>query len=283
MSTTTETHDDWKQVANQVSTQRELERLFSKNQLMPRMRSEFLNAPEFDFRAYLESKNIHVEFGIDLMVQMALHKRAKLPVLIGLLRHYLDDSQATADMLLKCVEADLVDYHEGQGIFIVKFLVSQDVQDEIDRYQFPLPMIIEPLPVETNRDTGYYENRGSIILKHNHHEGDVCLDHINRMNQVKLTLNTEVVRMIQNRWKNLDSPKEGESREEYETRVRAFEKYDRVARDIIEMYSKHLPHFYLTHRYDKRGRTYCQGYHVTYQGNPWNKACIEFAEKELVE
>ncbi len=41
--------------------------------------------------------------------------------------------------------------------------------------------------------------------------------------------------------------------------------------------------FHMTHKYDKRGRTYSQGYHVNYQGNPWNKACIEFADKEVVD
>jgi DNA-directed RNA polymerase len=40
--------------------------------------------------------------------------------------------------------------------------------------------------------------------------------------------------------------------------------------------------FYLTHRYDKRGRCYAQGYHVNPQGNDWNKAVIELAEKEVV-
>jgi DNA-directed RNA polymerase len=41
--------------------------------------------------------------------------------------------------------------------------------------------------------------------------------------------------------------------------------------------------FYLTHRYDKRGRTYAQGYHVNTQGNCWNKAVIELADEEVVE
>ena len=41
-------------------------------------------------------------------------------------------------------------------------------------------------------------------------------------------------------------------------------------------------HFYLTHRYDKRGRTYAQGYYINPQGNEWNKAVLEFADKEIV-
>jgi DNA-directed RNA polymerase len=40
--------------------------------------------------------------------------------------------------------------------------------------------------------------------------------------------------------------------------------------------------FYMTHKYDKRGRTYSQGYHINPQGNDWNKAVIEFADKEVI-
>jgi len=39
----------------------------------------------------------------------------------------------------------------------------------------------------------------------------------------------------------------------------------------------------MTHRYDKRGRVYCMGYHVNYQGTPWNKAVIELADKEMIQ
>ena len=42
------------------------------------------------------------------------------------------------------------------------------------------------------------------------------------------------------------------------------------------------PTFYLTHAYDKRGRTYAQGYHVSYQGNDWNKACVQFGRAEAL-
>jgi DNA-directed RNA polymerase len=62
-----------------------------------------------------------------------------------------------------------------------------------------------------------------------------------------------------------------------------FEKYDRTAKDVITALSIHTDGFYLTHKYDKRGRVYCQGYHINYQGAPWNKATIQLADKELVE
>jgi hypothetical protein len=260
----------------------ELEKLYSKNQLMPRIKAEILASP-FDFMAYFDEKGIPAAFGLDLLAQMALHKRATLPTLVGILFHHLEDAQATADMLVKAAEAELVTWDPALRIFIVVGTVSDEVQAELDRFQFPLPIVVEPQRVTHNRQSGYLLNQKSIILRNNHHEDDVCLDHINRLNQVKLTLNMNVVQKVKNTWRNLAKPKEGETPQEFMTRKRAFEKYDRTSKDVMDTLMAHSDTFYLTHRYDKRGRTYCMGYHVTYQGNDWNKACIEFAEKEIIE
>ena len=261
----------------------QLEELYSKNQLIPRIKAEFTECQEFDFRPYFAEKGIPEDFGYAVLTQMALHKRCDLPTLIGVMRHHLKDDQATADMLLVCVDADLVDWDSRLQIFIVRLTIAQEVQDELDRFQFPLPMVVEPKPVERNTQTGYLLNNGSIILKQNHHEDDVCLDHINRANQVKFTLNLDTATMIKNQWRNLDRAKEGESREDYERRVKAFDKYDRTAKDVMMTLCQHGNEFHITHRYDKRGRTYAQGYHVNYQGNAWNKATVEFANKEFIE
>lgn len=276
MTDTTETHEML------VGHQIELERLFSKNQLIPRIKAEFTNCTTVDFKTYMIEQEIPVQFGLDLLVQMVLHKRANLPTLVGILHHHLDDAQATADMLLKCAMADLVDWSPDLKLFVVKFPITQDVQDELDRFQYPLPMVVEPKTIKDNRTSGYYENQSSVILKKNHHEDDVCLDHLNRLNKIKLTINDVVVKMVKNKWKNLDKPKDCETKEDFEKRKKAFAKYDRTAKDVIKVLMEHSDSFYLTHKYDKRGRTYCMGYHVNYQGNPWNKSCIEFANKETI-
>lgn len=265
----------------------ELEKLFSNNQLMPRVRREFTECPDFDFAGYITGRGIPEEFGISLLVQMALHKRTTLQTLVGCLKHHFKDSskpcQDTADMILKCAEADLVDYAAGLKLFIVKFTISADVQEELDRFQFPLPMVVEPRQVRSNRETGYLTSKGSIILRDNHHDEDVCLDHINRVNQTRFTINTDTATMVKNKWRNLDKPKEGETKEEFDKRRKAFEKYDRTAKDVIKLLGDEGDHFYLTHAYDKRGRIYACGYQVNYQGAAWNKAVINFADKEYIE
>jgi hypothetical protein len=218
---------------------------------------------------------------------MALHKRTTLEILVGILRAHFepspDASQIAADMLLKAAEADLVTYNHPLRQFIVLYTLSDDVQAELDRFQYPLPMVVEPRTLRSNSDCAYLLRNESVILKRNHHEEDVCLDHLNRVNKVKFAIDHDTATMIQNRWRNLDKPKAGETKEDFQKRKRAFEKYDKTAKEVITLLVQEGNEFYLTHKYDKRGRIYCQGYHVDYQGAPWNKAVIQLADKEYID
>lgn len=262
--------------------QLDIEKMFNNNQLFPRIKREFMEA---GWGQKLQDADIPERFGYALLVQMVLHKRASLPVLMGILRdHFLDQpkpSQACVDMLHKACEADLMNWDTNSEQFIIIWDVSQDVYDDLERYQYPMPMVIPPKEVRNNTDSGYITLHESIILKNNHHEDDVCLDHINRCNQVPLLIDPDVARMVQLRWKNLDSPKDGEGIEEYQKRVKAFQKYERTAYEVMEHLNLTGSPFYLTHAYDFRGRTYARGYHTNYQGTEWNKSVIRFAEEEV--
>ena len=271
-----------------LQTQIELERLFHKNQLMSRLRMEF-RQPEII--AICTEHKLKVDFVIDLLSQMALHKRTRISVLVGILHHHFDESpvptknlQACVDMLCRSAEAQLVGVnpylHEE---FIIAVELKPEVWAELELFQYPLPMVVTPKPITNNRETGYLTGKGSVILKNgNHHEGDVCLDHLNRVNRVPLRINSETARMVKNQWRGLDRQKPGETKQEFQDRQAAFEKYDRNAKEVMEHLSVAGDQFWITHKYDKRGRTYAQGYHVNPQGTPWNKAVIEFAEEEVV-
>lgn len=265
-----------------VAKQVELEKLYSKNQLTSRIRRVFETA-NYDFTKYFETKGIPKDFGFDVMVQIYLHKRADVQTMVGVMWHHLGDPQDTVNMLDKCVEADLLDWSGVLKKFVVRHSISDAVQQELDAFQFPLPMVVEPCTLKSNRDSGYLLGRGSVILKKNHHEDDVCLDHINRMNQTKFTINMDVATFVKNSWGGLDKLKPGEEPIKLEQRRNAFAKYNRVAKQVMTTLTELGNEFYMTHSYDKRGRTYTNGYHVNYQGNPWNKACVELAEKEIIE
>ena len=267
-----------------VETQLQFEELYDKNQVMKRLKQEF-DIPEI--KMHLTKNNIPVDFGIALMSQMVLHKRATIKVLVGLLHRYFKDAanpfQECSYALVKAAEFNLVDYAAIGDTFILRpeVDVTQDVYDDLARYQYPLPMLIPPVEITKNNQSGYLRVQNSVILRDNHHEDDVCLDHLNRVNRTRYTINLDTALMIKNSWENLDKQKPGETLVEYRARIKAFHKYDTTSRDVIDHLVNMGNSFHLTHRYDKRGRTYCQGYHVTYQGNEWNKAVIEFANQEV--
>ena len=262
--------------------QRMIEQIFNARQTPKLLRKELLNSREVV--EAIQASGLDEEFALDLMSQMILCKRALVPQLVGQLRHHFNRManpfQACADALLVAAEKDLVDYDPERQQFIVVYDVDEKTHQLIRQYQYLPPMIVPPLEVTGNRGSGYLTIRtDSLLLKDNHHEGDLCPDHLNRCNNVALSVNTDVVRTIRNQWKSLDKPKKDESYQDYQKRVKAFERFERDAFFTIALMQEMGNRFYLTHKYDKRGRTYSCGYHIDYQGNQWSKAIVEFADK----
>jgi hypothetical protein len=245
------------------------------------MKQEFTECKEFDFLALMDKHEIPHKFGVMVLVQMALHKRCNFTTLAGTLYNVTENNTVTSENLVKCVKAGLVTWDKELRIFITNVTISDELNDQLNMYQYPMPMVVPPRELVENMQSAYLTVTNSVLLKDTHHEDDVCLDHLNRCNQVKYSINMNVVQFVRNQWKNMDKPKEGESAQEFEKRKRAFDKYDKSSREVIKRLTDITDVFYLTHRYDKRGRTYCQGYHVNYQGSPWNKACVEFTTKEV--
>lgn len=260
----------------------ELEKLYSKNQLIPRIKSEFLNC-EIDFKRMFKDFGVPEEAGFSFLVQIALHRRCKLDVMVGLLRNAAGGSQQAVEVIYKMLDLRLATWDQLTETLIVAIPIGRELQHELDKFQFPLPMVVEPEEVKSNKDTGYILNRGSIILKNNHHNDDVVLEHINKQNSIPLTINMDTATMVSNDWANMESPKDGESKDEYERRLRAFDKYNRTMFEVMDTLIKEENKFYVTWKYDKRGRCYSQGYHINPQGTSYNKAVVEFAEKEVVE
>jgi hypothetical protein len=137
------------------------------------------------------------------------------------------------------------------------------------------PMVCKPKTVTSNYCSGYLTHADSLMLgKHNHHDGDLCLDAINIMNSVALRLNPEFLDAMQ------ETPGYV-----FETLKQA-EQWDGFKKHSIRFYRMMLMQgnrFYLTHKVDKRGRLYSCGYHINTQGAAYKKAMLELADPELVE
>lgn len=249
-----------------------LERIFDKHQTLPLLRDRF------------GKKGITQPFILDLLSHMVLHRQANVPTLVGLLnRHFKGDLQKTSDALMECVEMDVVDFNTDSDMFVIKFDVDEKTKSLIEQYRYMPPMIVPPKQLKHNMSSGYLTPEAdSLILRDNHHDGDLCLDSLNRFNAIPLKINEDIVRGIRNSWKGIDKQGPEETILEYQARVRAFEKYEKDSYWVLALMVEMGNQFYLTHKVDKRGRTYAQGYHINTQGNSWNKACVEFHNEEVV-
>ena len=267
---------------NLTQTQTDLETLYSKHQLLPVLREEFteyMAETHPDMVSYEDSKPF-----VEMLAQIYLHRQADVITMVGILSPRFGEPQEVADLLWTAVaELDLMDYDSTKGMFMVKFDISEDVQDRLDRYQYPLPMITPPNKVKDNFQTGYDTITGSVILNGSNYfkDKDVCLDHLNRANAVALTLDVDVIKSREGKFVQ---PKRniGEDFSDFNKRKRQanifYHTSVKVMADLMDISEK----LYLTHKFDRRGRSYASGYHVTTQGTDYNKAVLQLAKKEMI-
>lgn len=190
-----------------------------------------------------------------------------------------DAIKTTAELLAVLCETDVFDIEKPSkyaSLHVVSRLgLPQELIVYIENTEYLPPMLCEPLEITDNYSNGYLTFNDSMILgKGNHHSGNLCLDVINKMNKVCLKLDTAFLSSVE---------------EEPTFALDTQEKLDQWLVFKKQSYSFYLllaqqaNEFYLTHKVDKRGRVYAQGYHCNTQGTAFKKACIELANEELVE
>lgn len=256
--------------------QLDLELLYNKNNQIPKLTEMFDELSDDPMV-------------IKLLVQMALHKRMSVGTALGL----LVDRQDTTDSLFddaittieECIEHGYVRFeyakYSNEPTLIVVFEPTPDEQKQMDLYMYPPPMVHKPKIIKNNAESGYLATPGTVMSKGAYTPDDVCLDVINKLNSFKFTLDLEVLNLASTT-KDFSKPNKGESQFDFRKRKRQWVKFDTDTRKLLVDNYTDVEKINLTHYYDYRGRFYCRGYHVTYQGNEWRKALVQF-EEELVE
>lgn len=255
-----------------ITTQLNLEELYSKNQLIPVLRAQFAELTDDPFE-------------LDCLVQIYLHKQADVPTMVGLFSPKWGEPQDVANMLLNVAEGELMDFDMETKKFSLIYSITQDVEEMLARYQFPLPMVIKPRTITTNKmGSGYNLDKSRIILNGSDvfDDEDVCLDHINRANSVGLTLNLDVIASAEGMM-IIPKRKEGEGFLDFQKRQKQAETFYNTSIEVMKGLLALGNEFWLTHKYDRRGRTYAVGYHVNSQGTDYNKAVLELSNKEIIE
>jgi len=218
-----------------------------------------------------------LEIIISVFTVTLMEETITYQAMVGKLNHLikvkdsLDRFKIIADVIALISQTGLIDIvSPGQGTSI---LISTDYEIlDIPKPDKHVILTHRPQPIESNWDP----ELGSMLLGHNmnHHDEEICLQHLNQLNQIPLQLNRAFVNMYTEAPRNAPNSVKAEQ-QWYQFMNESFGKYQEIL--------NHNNYFYLGHKYDTRGRTYACGYHVTTQGNSYKKAIIELANEELVE
>lgn len=181
---------------------------------------------------------------------------------------------------------------------VSNILLSDQLMQDMENVQYLPPMLCNPKELMNNRESGHLTFNDSLILgQGNHHEGNLCLDVLNKMNAVQLKLDTQFLCTVEEdpnteftvekiKDKALEKGKiltDAEAIERVEMQKENWKRFKSKSYEMYSLIARCGNTFHLTHKTDKRGRIYSQGYHLNTQGTSFKKACIEFAQEELVD
>lgn len=212
-----------------------------------------------------------------------------------------DSIQTMAEVLAVLCPLDLYDINKASRdaslMLVSRITLPDELTKAIKECRYLPPMVCTPLEVENNYSSGYLTHKDSLILgSGNHHNGDICLDVINTVNAVRLSLNTEFLKSVEEDPNTEFSPeqmhesaaKKGKTITQAEAIKRSELQKEQWKLTKVQSYETYLlmhTHgnvFHLTNKVDKRGRLYSQGFHINTQGTAFKRAAIDFADKEIV-
>ena len=130
------------------------------------------------------------------------------------------------------------------------YQLSSEVEARLNQTKYLPPMICPPNQVKDNYSSGYLtKKRDPIILGKYCHSQKMCLDVINIQNAIPLSIDRVVYCEEELPSKPLDTPE----------KVRDFTQMKNESTEVYIDLLEQDNEFYLTHKYDSRGRLYSQG------------------------
>lgn len=175
----------------------------------------------------------------------------------------LDRAKIAAECIALCAHADVINVDFVGSTYQVSTRWQLDT--DITGADKHVILTKKPRVKTTNQILG---------CRYKQHNKETCLDHINAMNSIKLCLNLDLLRTME---------------EQATFTIDTTQKADQWKLFINESYKKYLElarggnEFYLEHWYDTRGRGYCDGYYIDYQGSSFKKAIVQLANKEVTK
>ena len=207
----------------------------------------------------------------DLWCYLLQLDNVTMTAVIAQVRHLIKGDEALnqvktmGEIIFLFAQADLLDLNRGyedQWVIGTHQEFDDAILAKIARIKYMPPMLVQPKKLHHYRDCAYLSLKDSGVILNNYMNNDAeyCLDNLNQFNKQVLKLNVEFLMRC-----NKDIPEDPNL-------AKFLKESWEIAADIINAGNE----FFLTHKYDKRGRQYAQGYHINYQGDGYHKAMVEF-------
>lgn len=191
-------------------------------------------------------------------------------------------------------EADLVDTilprdSETEMLMVANpWALSDKTIELLALSKFVPPMIHPPKRVKSIKDSGYFRHKSQIMSKwwNQDNEGNIGLNFINRRNATPFKIDLDYLNVCDDVMDfSLDEDEWDEDViADLEKQEKQWQKFqidtNEIAREITQLSIDNGGDgkIYFNTFYDNRGRKYCRGYHISYQGNSHRKAMLNFAE-----
>lgn len=266
--------------------QLEIEEQRNKNKVLPMLTKMFYE--DDSIKGFLaEHIQLKPKIFIRTLVNLAIHKRIEVGTFAGLLfKSFKEDLPSILNYFEYLESIGFLVMDDKDRFYCPSLELPSELEENLIKWQYPLPLIIPPKKITNNSTSGYYSlPYEGVVLKRKATDDDIYLNHINRLNSVAYRLNVHVINNVVNKW---EGKKKKKHKSEYDfyvaefTTQKNFERYMKFAIDHITYLYGLDTDFYFSWRYDKRGRVYSQGYYLNPQGNDWNKYTLQLAKAELV-
>jgi hypothetical protein len=244
-------------------------------------------------KSYYSSKNIriaplwnvnHQEIVLDIFsVIFPLEGQQSIQNIVGQIGPLLGYEDITmgvktaSELVILMAETDLWDVHlasdseTGSITIESNYTLSDKTKQLIEKCKYLPPMVCTPDVVVDNNTSGYLTFNESVVLN-DRHELPIGLDVLNIMNNTSLSIDEYMLEYIEESKKTLDT---SEKRLQFESLSKESEQ---VYVDMLIKGNK----FNMVHAYDSRGRSYCKGYHINYQGTQYKKSLINLHKKVII-
>lgn len=276
-----------------IEVQKAIENKYDNRHLKTYVKEIFQNkVKDINWTEGLETKQINMCH--DIMGILMLHMdRLSINALIEILvSRDLIEVNTSVKTIMDCVviltDHNFIDVEiDDRDRLYIKTLIelTEEEVDKLDELQYKIPMIVPPLPTNqkgNNKGSGYYTKGSDSLILNNEHQYDIDSTVLDRLNSIPFTINTDLMKTIRNHWKCMEElDEEGKPDINIET-GQNFDRYEKGVFKTSAILINHGNQFYFTNKYDKRGRVYCSGYHVSFQGNSYAKAQLEFSNKQHI-